>query len=117
MSVAVTSGTRLRAGSSSSPKIFNLIDTSDEKGGILKVNPDANIGIQVSGKYNQVTIGEGVTFDGNCVALLSENQTLTVNGTINGGNDFAVATNGSTTTDLISLPMVSIITKAKSRNS
>ena len=86
-----------RAGSSSSPKIFNLIDTSDEKGGILKVNPDANIGIQVSGKYNQVTIGEGVTFDGNCVALLSENQTLTVNGTINGGNDFAVSTNGSTT--------------------
>ncbi len=86
-----------RAGSSSSPKTFNLIDTSDEKGGILKVNPDANIGIQVSGKYNQVTIGEGVTIDGDCVALLSENQTLTVNGTINGGNDFAVATNGSTT--------------------
>ena len=86
-----------RAGSTSKPKIFNLIDSSDEKGGILKVNPDANIGIQVSGKYNQVTIGEGVTVDGGCVALLSENQTLTVNGTINGGNDFAVATNGSTT--------------------
>ena len=86
-----------RAGTSSKPKTFNLIDSSDEKGGILKVNPDANIGIQVSGKYNQVTIGEGVTIDGDCVALLSENQTLTVNGTINGGNDFAVATNGSTT--------------------
>ncbi|MBR6139440.1 MAG: hypothetical protein IKQ12_07740 [Prevotella sp.] len=86
-----------RAGTSSKPKTFNLIDSSDEKGGILKVNPDANLAIQVSGKYNQVTIGEGVTIDGNCVALLSENQTLTVNGTINGGNDFAVATNGSTT--------------------
>ena len=86
-----------RAGSSSKPKIFNLIDTSDEKGGILKVNPAVNIGIQVSGSYNQVTIGEGVTIDGDCVALLGSNQTLTVNGTINGGNDFAVATNGSST--------------------
>lgn len=90
-----------RAGSSSSPKIFNLIDTSDEKGGILKVNPNANIGIEVSGKYNQVTIGEGVTIDGDCVALLSENQTLTVNGTINGGNDFAIATNGSSTKNAV----------------
>ena len=86
-----------RVGSSSKPKVFNLIDSSDEKGGILKVNPAVNNGIEVSGKYNQVTIGEGVTIDGDCVALLSENQTLTVNGTINGGNDFAVATNGSTT--------------------
>ena len=86
-----------RAGTSSKPKTFNLIDSSDEKGGMLKVNPDVNNGIQVSGKYNQVTIGEGVTIDGDCVALLSENQTLIVNGTINGGNDFAVATNGGTT--------------------
>ncbi len=86
-----------RAGTSSKPKTFNLIDSSDEKGGILKVNPAVNIGIQVSGSYNQVTIGEGVTIDGDCVALLGSNQTLTVNGTINGGNDFAVATNGSTT--------------------
>ena len=86
-----------RAGSSSKPKTFNLIDTSDEKGGMLKVNPDVNIGIQVSGKYNQVTIGEGVTVDGDCVALLGENQTLIVNGAINGGNDFAVSANGSTT--------------------
>lgn len=86
-----------RTGSTSKPKIFNLIDSSDEKGGILKVNPDANLAIQVSGSYNQVTIGEGVTIDGDCVALLGSNQTLTVNGTINGGNDFAIATNGSST--------------------
>ena len=86
-----------RNGTASASKVFNLIDSSPEKGGKLMVNPDVNIGIQVSGSYNQVNIGEGVTVDGDCVAMLGTNQTLNVNGTINGGNDFAVATNGSTT--------------------
>ncbi|MBQ9814660.1 MAG: InlB B-repeat-containing protein, partial [Lachnospiraceae bacterium] len=86
-----------RSGSESSHKTFNIVDTSENKGGKVVVNPAANLAIQVSGKYNDVTIGEGVTLDGGCVALLGENQTLTVNGTINGGADFAIATNGSTT--------------------
>ena len=84
-----------RAGSASSPKNFALVDTSAEKGGKL-VASSADQAIGVSGKYNNVTIGEGVTVEG-CVALTSENQSLTVNGTINGGNDFAIATNGSYT--------------------
>ncbi len=84
-----------RAGSAASPKTFNLVDTSAEKGGKF-VASSADQAIAVGGKYNTVTIGEGVTVEG-CVALTSENQTLTVNGTINGGNVFAIATNGSAT--------------------
>lgn len=87
-----------RTGSESSPRIFNLV--SSNGAGTLKVNvPNSNstAAINVSGKYNTITIGENVTVDGGCVALLGENETLTVNGTINGGNDFAVATNGSST--------------------
>ena len=86
-----------RTGSASAPKKFAIVDTSDAKDGKLVVNEGANAAVQVQGKYNEVTIGKGVTVDGGCVALLSENQTLTVNGTINGGKDFAIATNGSKT--------------------
>ncbi len=91
-----------RTGSATSPKTFSLVDTSEEGGGkLVCTNLDASsnssAAIQVTGKYNFVTIGENVSIEGGCVAMLSENQTLTVNGTINGGNDFAVATNGSST--------------------
>ncbi len=86
-----------RNGTSSSPKTFDIIDSSDEKGGKLIANTAANMAIQVSGNYNTVTIGEGVTIDGGCVGLMKENETLVVNGTINGGDDYAVVTNGSTT--------------------
>ena len=90
-----------RAGSATSHKTFDIVDTSENGGGKLVANnlgtESTNSLVQVTGKYNDVTIGENVTIEGGCVAMLSENQTLTVNGTINGGNDFAVATNGSST--------------------
>ncbi|MBR1455883.1 MAG: InlB B-repeat-containing protein, partial [Oscillospiraceae bacterium] len=88
-----------RAGTAASHKSFAIVDTSDAKGGKLVVSASASAAIQAQGKYNDITIGEGVTIDGGCVAVLSENQTLTVNGTINGGDDFAIATNGSSTKD------------------
>ncbi|MCR5611626.1 MAG: InlB B-repeat-containing protein [Clostridiales bacterium] len=86
-----------RNGSEASPKTFAVIDSSADKGGKLVVNPAADDAIMVSGKYNYVTIGEGVTIEGGCVAVLSENDKLDVYGTIIGGDDFAVATNGSST--------------------
>ena len=86
-----------RAGTEAKPKTFELVDNSEEKGGKLVVNAEANAAIQVQGKYNEVTIGEGVTVENGCVAILSENDKLTVAGTIIGGDDFAVATNGSST--------------------
>ena len=86
-----------RAGTASSHKTFAIIDSSEEKGGKLVVNPAANLALQVSGKYNDITIGEGVTIEGEGIALLSENQTLNIYGKIDGGNDFAVSTNGGTT--------------------
>ena len=86
-----------RAGTEAKPKTFELVDNSEEKGGKLIVNAEANAAIQVQGKYNEVTIGEGVTVENGCVAILSENDKLTVAGTIIGGDDFAVATNGTTT--------------------
>ena len=88
-----------RAGSATASKTFEIIDTSEGKGGKLIVNSAANAAFQVQGKYNELTIGEGVTIEGGCVALLSENDKLTVEGTINSGNDFAIATNGSSTKD------------------
>ena len=81
-----------RAGSASSHYTFNII--SSVEGGVM--NTSGTTAIQAQGKYNDIVIGENVTVNG-CVAILSENQTLTVNGTVNGGSDFAVATNGSTT--------------------
>ena len=84
-----------RAGTESSHKTFALVDSSENKGGKFVATAAKN-GIECTGKYNDVTIGEGVVFEG-CVSLLKENQSLEVNGTINGGDDFAIATNGSTT--------------------
>ena len=86
-----------RNGTEAKPKTFELVDNSEEKGGKLIVNAEANAAIQVQGKYNEVTIGKGVTVENGCVAILSENDKLTVAGTIIGGDDFAVATNGSKT--------------------
>lgn len=88
-----------RAGTASSPKIFNIIDTSDNGGGKVVVNPNADKAIEINGNYNNVTIGEGVTFEGGCVAVLKNNDILTVEGTVNGGDDFAIVTNGGTTTN------------------
>lgn len=88
-----------RAGSSGSEKKFSIIDSSVDKGGKIIVNSSAQYAaIQVQGNYNNLTIGEGVTIEGKGVALLNPGVTLTVKGTINAGNDIAVATNGSTTT-------------------
>lgn len=82
---------------------INIIDTSAEKGGKIIANTGGNavaaisIGKQVSN--TTVNIGEGVTIEGNTVLIEGTNNTLNVEGTINGGNDFAVCTNGSTTTN------------------
>ncbi len=84
-----------RAGSDSKHKTFDLISSAE--GGKLVVNSEANAAIQTQTKYNDVTIGENVTIEGGGVAMLSENQTLSVSGAINAGDDFAIATNGSTT--------------------
>jgi len=97
---AITAG---RTGSATMPKVLNLVDTSAEKGGklLFTTSPSSTTAaISVGGKYNQVTIGEGVTVDGGAVAMLGENQTLTVNGTVNGGSDFAIVSNGSASKDL-----------------
>ena len=94
---AITLG---RGGSASSPKVFALVDTSTNGGGklVFTTDPSASTAaIRVGAKYNNITIGEGATVEGGAVALLSENQSLTVNGTINGGDDFAIVTNGAST--------------------
>ena len=91
-----------RAGSAASPRNFAIVDTSTNKGGklVFTATPSTSTAaISVGGKFNNVTIGEGATVEGGSVALLGENQSLTVNGTINGGNDFAVVTNGAKTKD------------------
>ncbi len=87
----------LLSGLGTSSKIFNLIDSSEEKGGKFIAN-DAEQGISVNVNNYNVTIGEGVTFEGS-VNLLKANDKLDVYGTIVGGDDFAVSTNGSTTTN------------------
>ncbi len=92
-----------RNGTASAAKTFSIVDTSTDGGGKIVANTSANAAIMVTGDYNEVTIGEGVTIDGNCVAITgsgsnsADNCKLTVNGTINGGDDFAIATNGSLT--------------------
>ncbi len=97
---AITLG---RAGTAAAPKVFNLVDTSTEKGGMLAftTTPSSTTSaIRTSGKYNQVTIGEGVTVTGGCILMSGANQTLTVYGTVNGGEDFAIASQGDSTKDL-----------------
>lgn len=92
-----------RAGTASSHKIFNIVDSSTEGGGTIIVNANAYHAILVNNvgtskaPYTDITIGSGVTIDGGCVSMLSDNSTLTVEGTINSGDDFAIATNGGST--------------------
>ncbi len=84
-----------RGGSAASPKKFTLIDSVG--GGKVVCNPAATSAIQASANYNDITIKNAV-IDGNCVAILKEHQNVVIeNSTINGGNDFALATNGSST--------------------
>ena len=92
-----------RNGSAASPKTFSLVDTSAAQGGSLVFTTTPTTGtaaIRVYGNYNQVTIGEGVTVSGGSIAMLKQNQTLTVNGTVAGGDDFAIVSNGDSTKNL-----------------
>ena len=77
---------------------FNIIN-SGEGGGVMSA-PDERFEYLVSmnSKNNTLNIGTGVTING-CVAVFKDGNTLNVEGTINGGGDFAVCTNGSGTTN------------------
>ncbi len=77
---------------------LNIVDTSAGKGGKI-VNTTANGIIGISNSGNTVNIGEGVILEGNSVVITGTNNTLNVEGTINGGNTFAIATNGIQTTN------------------
>ena len=85
-----------RAWTESTHKTFSIIDSSKDKWWKLIVNPNATA-IQWQWKYNDIIIWEWVTVDWWAVTILSENMTLSVEGTINWWSDFAVATNGSST--------------------
>ena len=85
-------------GSVRSDHTLTITDTSENKGGKIIAN-SADKAINISGSGNTVTIEAGVTIEGSCVAVFGSNQTLNINGTIDGGNDFAVATNGSQTSN------------------
>lgn len=106
-----------RNGTDAKPRVLNLVDTSAEKGGILlfTTTPSSSTAaISVSGKYNQVTIGEGVTVQGGAIGMFGENQTLTVNGTVNGGDDFAIISNGNDTTNLtLTVASGAVVTSAE----
>ena len=79
-------------GSESAPKTIKIVDNSETGGGKLVMNKD----IQITGRYFDVTIGEGVTVEGGSVLIDSKYYNkLTVEGTINGGDEFAVVTNGN----------------------
>lgn len=94
-----------RTGTETSPLKYYIVDNSENKGGKIVAQPGANDAIIISGDYNELTIGEGVIIAGNSVVIAgnssdtSENNTLTVKGTINAGNTFAVSTNGAYTTN------------------
>ena len=80
------------AGSVQNPKIFTIVDNSDTGGGKLVMNAE----IEITGRYYDVTIGEGVTIEGGSVLIDSKYYNkLTVEGSINGGDEFAVVTNGN----------------------
>ena len=82
-----------RGGSAASPKSYSIIDSSGN-GAVI----DAAADINISGKYNNFTLGEGVTFNGGGIAMVGEYENLIVNGTVNTtGNTFAISTNGSST--------------------
>ena len=96
-------------------KTFNLIDSSENGGGKLVVNPNAKHAILLNNgspkaTYNDVIIGKGVTIEGGCVSMLSDHSTLIVEGAINGGNNFAIATNGNTVNTNITIKDGAVLT-------
>ena len=83
-----------------SGSVINIVDNSDGKGGKFVTNGENNayaIGISKDISNATINIGKGVTIEGNTVLIEGTNNTLNVEGTINGGNDFAIATNGTNT--------------------
>ncbi len=77
---------------------FNITDTSTDGGGVFDgTTANAVIGANPSCKNCTINIGSKVTIKG-CVVVMNSGNTLNVEGTIDGVNDFAVATNGSKTT-------------------
>ena len=79
---------------------ISIVDNSDAKGGRFVAEGAENIyAIGVSEYVSNVTlnIGKGVAIEGNAVLIEGTDNTLNVEGTIKGGDDFAVVTNGSTT--------------------
>ena len=105
-----------RAGTAASHKIFNIVDNSAEGGGTLVVNPNAEHAILVNNvgtskaPYTDVTIGKGVTIEGGSISMLSDNSTLIVEGIINGGDEFAVLTNGNTVKTNITIKDGAVLT-------
>ncbi len=77
-------------------KTLNIVNNGEGGGVISATNENIDQIISVQNSNNNVTIGAGVIVQG-CVTMFGTGNNLTIEGTINGGNDFAVATNGSTT--------------------
>ena len=75
-----------------------ITDSSDGKGGTI-VADNADQAITLNGSNNHIIIDEGVSIEGSCIAMFGPNQTLDVYGTIIGSDDFAIATNGSQTSN------------------
>lgn len=73
---------------------FSIVDNSENGGGHLITKEDA---IMINGKGYDVSIGKGVIIDG-CISMFKSDNTLNVEGTINGGDYFAIVTNGNQTT-------------------
>lgn len=73
---------------------FSIVDNSENGGGHLITKENA---IMINGKGYDVSIGKGVIIDG-CISMFKSDNTLNVEGTINGGDYFAIVTNGNQTT-------------------
>ena len=96
-------------GSESSLKFIEIVDNSDTGGGKLVMNGE----IEITGRYYDVTIGKGVTIEGKSILIDSKYYNkLTVEGTINGGNEFAVVTNGNAENANITIKDGAVLTSA-----
>ena len=94
-------------GSESNLKTIEIVDNSETGGGKLVMNAE----IEMTGRYYDVTIGEGVTVEGNSVLIDSKYYNkLTVEGTINGGDEFAVVTNGNSVNANITIKDGAVLT-------
>ena len=89
-----------RAWTATSHKTFSIIDSSENKWWKIVVNSAAKAAIQWQWNYNDITIWEWVTIEWWAITTLKENITLTVNWTINGWDDFAIATNGDSSKNI-----------------